>query len=444
MTPEQLQAVNREVNRRVSDEIVKRREQFADRLIVLIFFLGVLWGSLAYGADPELIRARSCLVFPWDETNGFQSYAQITNTSDQNIVSHWVYWSSSCDKLADVTVCLTPQGGHVMDSSAVQNSIWVDGQSETRGDPVDVGVAATARGLDPSGTLYVAAYGALPGDFLDCLSSGQLVSEAILGRWATANVDVGVAAGGNAQGFGLSDDASRCELPDSTLSGLTVETFAPVSLTSSAITIFAAEESAGEDASFQGELGPACRRRGAFPRPCLVQSPTSFVNDEEIRTSLGDLLFGCSTRIDLTQGVTAQFSTGGAFTLDQPVIVPTDLQLPVVGVGGTTWVGAFSFESVASFGVGHSAWIHEGPAGPTPQSCPPERQIIDPSTGEIIGCLPAPTPSPTPNPTPTPTPVTCPLGSTPIFDPTTGALIGCIAPSPSPTPVPSPEVTPTP
>lgn len=392
-------------------------------------------------ADPELIRARTCLIFPWDESSGFQSYAQISNQSEKNLVTHWVYWSASCDKLADVTVCMTPAGGHVMDSSAVTNAVWVDGESQNRGDPVDLGLAATARGIDPFGTLYVSAYEALPGAFLDCLSSSVLVPEAIVGRWATASVEDSVSAGGNAEGFGISLDGLRCDLPESTLGSLTVQTFAPANLTTSAITLYAAEEESGEDSSFPGELGPACHRRGAFPRPCLIQSPTSFFNDDEIRTSLGDVLFGCSARIDLTTGVTSSFSTGGSFVLDMPVIIPTDLQIAAHAVGGDTWAGAFSFEAVGPFGIGHSAWIREGTAAPTPLACPPERQILDPLTGAVIGCLPAPTPSPSPLPSPTPTPVSCPPGFTPITDPATGLVIGCIPP---PTPIPTETPLPTP
>ena len=163
-----------------------------------------------------------------------------------------------------------------------------------RGDPVDLAAAAAARGVEAAGTLYVSAFRAVPGAFLDCLSTGELVSNALIGRWATANPTSSVAAGGNAEGFGLSGDLSRCELPEATLSSLTVQTFAPARLTQSAITVYAAEENGGEDASFPGELGPACRRRGAFPRPCLIQAPTVFANDEEVRTSLGDLLLGAA------------------------------------------------------------------------------------------------------------------------------------------------------
>jgi hypothetical protein len=377
---------------------------------------------------------------PWDLTSTFESFAQITNTSSTNVVTHWVYWSNSCDKMADVTVCLTPDGGHVMDASAVTNAIWVDGESQNRGDPVNLRAAAMARGVEPAGTLYVSAFQAMPGDFLDCLSTGSLVPESLIGRWATADPDTSVSAGGNAQGFGLSPDVSRCDLPDLTLGAITVQTFAPVNLSTSAITLFVTEENAGDDSSFPGELGPACHRRGAFDRPCLVQTPTSFTNNEEVRTSLGDLLFGCSIRIDLTTGVTAQFSTGGTFTLDMPVIIPTDLQLPVKAVGGTTWAGGFSFEGLGPFGVGTNAWIKEGPPGPTPFPCPLDRQIIDPITGNVIGCLPI-SPTPTPIPTPTPTPISCPPGFTPIFD-LNGIIVGCIAPSPTPSPVATPEPTP--
>lgn len=399
------------------------------------------WSSSARADDPELIRPRSCLIAPWDETDGFQSYNQITNKSSGNIVTHWVYWSSTCDKLADVTVCLTPDGSHIMDSSAVQNSIWVDGESQNRGDPIDLGTAAEARGLEPNGTLYVSAYEARAGDFLDCIATSQLAPEAIIGRWATADTVTNVSSGGNDEGFGLDISGSYCDLPERTLDAVTVQTFAPASLTTSSVVGYVAEERAGEDGGFPGELGPACRRRGAIDRPCVIEAETAFYNSNEIRTSLPDVIFACSIRFSLLSGITANFGTGGTYVFTQPLVIPTDLVLSPKTVGGTTWAGGFNFEGVGPYGAAHAAWIKESVPEPTPTpaefDCPPERQIRAPITGEVIGCLPEPTPVPTPTPEPTaePTPLSCPDGFTPILDPGTGEVIGCIPPS-TPTPEP--------
>lgn len=362
----------------------------------------VLIASAARAADD----AATCLVMPWDASENRVGFHAVTNTSQSDVVVHWVYWSGNCEKLADVTTCQTALGGDIQDVHALTNKRWINGESIQRGNAIDLQAAAESRGFPPYGTLYVSAYKAEAGQFSDCRPTSVLAADAIVGTWTLGDISTGVGAGGVADAYDVEEN--RCVVPEEILEAVTIQTFAPATLGFSSIVGHVTAENAGRDANFVGELGPACSRRGAIDRPCVVVAQTDFVDNNELGTSLPDVVFGCSIQRSLLDGITENFSTGGQFRFLQPLIVPSDLTLDPypVGTQGTV-AGAFVAQGLATFGAGHRGWRKTSPIvvpDPTPTPEPfacddDEIPIVGPGA-EVIGCIPQPTLSPTGTPTP--------------------------------------------
>lgn len=371
--------------------------------------VALLMSVLCVGSARADDDAAGCLVMPWDASEERVGFNFVSNTSSQDVVVHWVYWSANCEKLADVTTCQTALGGDIQDVHAVTNKRWVNGESIQRGDPIDLRLAAESRGFPAYGTLYVSAYEAEAGQFLDCRPSTRLADDTIVGTSTVGDIPTGIGAQVDAEGFDVEE--GRCVVPDDTLDVVTIQTFAPASLEFSSIIGHVTKENGGRDSDFAGELGPACARLGAIERPCVVVAQTDYIDNNEIGTSLPDVVFACSIQRSLLDSVTESFSTGGQFRFVQPMIVPTDLQLPSVPVGGEsgTVAGAFNVMGLGNFGAGHRGWKK------TTAPLPPE-----------------------PEPTPTP----CPDGTTPRFNPD-GSIAFC-EPDPTPVPTPTPQLIPVP
>lgn len=367
--------------------------------------LVVGFATPAYADDD----AAACLVLPWDAQEGRTSFQFVSNTSSKDVVVHWVYWSENCEKLADVTTCQTAGGGDIQDATAVTNKRWINGESVDRGDPINLRAAAESRGFPAYGTLYVASYEAEAGQFDDCRPTSTLADDTIVGTSTVADFATGVGAGVSADAYGVEE--GRCAVPDEVLDVVTIQSFAPVSLEFSSIIGHVTQENGGRDSDFPGELGPACARLGAIERPCVVVAQTDYIDNNEIGTSLPDVVFACSLQRSLLNSVTESFSTGGQFRFVHPMIVPSDLQLESfpVGENGTT-AGAFNRYGLGTYGAGHKGWK---------------------KTSDIV--IP-------PEPTPTPTPE-CPEGTTPILNPD-GSIAFC-QPLPTPTPEPTPVLVPT-
>ena len=339
-------------------------------------------------------EAATCLVMPWDAREGRVTFNTVNNTGDEDVVVHWVYWSSNCEKLIDVTTCQTPDGGDVQDAKAVENRRWIDGESVGRGSPISAGVAAESRGFPAYGTLYVSAFVAESGQFDDCRPTDTLAEDAIVGTWTVADLSSGAAAGGKAAAYDVADD--RCVVPDEILDRVVIQTFAPSLLDFSSIIGHVTVENGGRDSSYPGELGPACARQGAIERPCVVQAQTKFWDNNEIFTSLPDVVFACSIQQSLLDGISASFSGNGTFEIVSPMIVPTDLLLEAypVGMNGTD-AGAFVAQGLGNLGTGHEGWRKTTVVTPEPTATPTPAATPEPTA----------TPTPAASPTPTATPV---------------------------------------
>ena len=355
----------------------------------------------------------AALVAPFDQSEGHKTYltahgggAFSPSTGVPAVLTHWTFWSDSCQHLANFSVCLTQDDSVVIDVSNM-GAIGPDNERlESRFDLTGY------RGLVTVHAYQTDARCRNPADL-----GFQLIDRAIWGTWSIANTRTNAAAGDRMQSLNLVDGAVA--VPEERFRALDVAFFQPDSLTSSDVVLLVVVENFGD---FPGEIGPPQGR-------VIVGTQVQACDTQEQCLSLPDLQIGCalfSTLIPSPGAIippTLMPGSSGFLRLSSPRFVKSD---PAI-TGGDLWLYAWHLQQLGAFGTGARG------------------TYLDP----LEFATPTPTPSPTPTATPEPTPsaaATLPT-ATPGASPSPSATPGGTPPSPTPTsPVatPTPETTPTP
>lgn len=240
------------------------------------------------------------LVMPFDSTDGKASFLVVSNLNGTSphaaqVSTHWVFWSETCDELADVAICLTLNDTIVVDPRHVRA---VGRDNEERGPVVDLD---GKRGL-----VTVTAYETdeACADFR--LSGGVLRDDAIVGAYTFADQAAGYSFGRDAEGFGTDNPSNpkRVVLPRIAAGDrFALQVFDPGSTEASVAVL----------AHLRGfESGPV------EPVNDPLTFSTTFTDNLEVSVSLPDVSVGCVKFVPLAPGLipdTISTNSSGLFTL---------------------------------------------------------------------------------------------------------------------------------
>lgn len=298
--------------------------------VMLAVVAGVFMARATYGYDsgrayPE---AGNALVAPFDVNDGKVTFVAVSNVGDQKLSTHWAFWSSSCEHLVNVSVCLTPDDTVVVDPRALQA---VDENNDGVGPTIDLS--------GNSGFFTVTAF-ATDETCQDRARTGApLVDDTLIGTVTLADLATTASLGATPLTLGLDPTGSRTELPDLAVIEVNAETFAPEDLEASTLYAFALEENAGD---FPGELGPIAGS--------LIAS-ASYYDNMEIRTSLPDLDLGCAAALDLLSFLKPLGgATAGTLRLEDLMVLRND-GTSAEPLGGSTGAFGYVFQALGPFGV---------------------------------------------------------------------------------------------
>ncbi len=410
--------------------------------------LGLLLGAgtSSFGQTPIDINS-AAVAGPFNEADGHKTYITASapggfsfTTGLPQIVTHWTFWSDSCQHLADFEACLTLNDTIVVDVSDM-GGIGIDNERlNTRFDLTGY-----------RGTFTIHAFEADPRCREPADAGYRLVPEAINATWTIADIRAAAAFGDRAFGFDLDPTGTFVEVPQENFEAVDLSFFNPDSLSSSSVILLSIVENFGD---FTGELGPPQGRIvvGAQARACDTQ---------EACLSLPDVQIGCALFGSLIPGPgglipeTLMPSSSGFYRLSTPRFVQNDVGL----TNDEIWIYSFHGQQLGPFGTGargiYTNILNVAPT-PTPTASP-TASLTPAPTPTLATATPAATPtpggSPTATPVETPTPLPSPAGPTPtagVATPTPVATL-LVTPSPTPTPFlfspspfPSPSATPTP
>jgi hypothetical protein len=420
------------------------------RLAVLGLCLALVGTAHAQTPVSEVLSA--ALVAPFDQSEGHRTYLTAHGggafsplTGVPAVITHWTFWSETCEHLANFNVCLTQDDSVVIDLSDMgaigPDNERLDSRFNLEG----------FRGLVTVHAYQTDARCRHPGDL-----GFQLIDRAIWGTWSIANTRTNAAAGDRMQSLNLGDDGAVA-VPDERFRALDVAFFNPESLTSSEVVFLVVVERFGD---YVGELGPPQGR-------VIVGTQVQACDVQEQCLSLPDLQISCALFSSLIPGPgaiipgTLMPGSSGFLRLSSPRFVKED---PAI-TGGDLWLYAWHLQQLGPFGTGARGTyldpIEFATPTPTPSATPtssPTPGVTPtlatstpggsptPSVTPSVGVTGTPeltaTPalSPTPSPGGSPTPIASPTGSQ---APPTGTPEVTATPTGSPTPVSTPSATPT-
>jgi hypothetical protein len=362
--------------------------------LVVLFSAGAAW-ALEDDLDASLTQPAAALVAPFDSVDGMTYLAVSQPPGGKTLATHWVFWSESCDHLADVWICLTAGDTVVVDSTNIQA---IDDQNQPVGPVVDL--------TGERGFVTVTAFDG--SESCQNPPSPVPVDDAIVGFYTIADPASGASFGLDMVGFGLTSSApSRVELPELTLQRIDLQTFNPEMLDQSEVMLIALQEGSGGAGAGGVELAPLTG----------VSSDVSFFDNLEVPLSLPGVRISCALFGPLVG------------TLIPPAIVPGSsglvrLEGPNVGgqpIGGHTWLIGFLGMRVGNFGTATNGRYPIGVPPPTLSPTP----VGTPSPTAEPTAVPTPSAAPTATPTPalTATPAsTATPGATPTAGPTPTAV----------------------
>jgi hypothetical protein len=410
------------------------------RLVALGVWLALVGTAHAQTPVSEVLSA--ALVAPFDQSEGHRTYLTAHGggafsplTGVPAVITHWTFWSESCQHLANFNVCLTQDDSVVIDVSDM-GAVGPDNERlDSRFDLTGF------RGLVTVHAYQTDASCRHPGDL-----GFQLVDRAIWGTWSIADTRTNAAAGDRMQSLNLGDDGAVA-VPDERFRALDVAFFQPDSLTSSEVVFLVVVERFGD---YVGELGPPQGR-------VIVGTQVQACDVQEQCLSLPDLQISCalfSTLIPSPGAIipeTLMPGSSGFLRLSSPRFVKED---PAI-TGGDLWLYAWHLQQLGPFGTG-ARGTYLDPlefATPTPTPSPTPSASATPEVTPTLatstpGVSPTPsagvtgTPELTATPPLTPTPT---LGGspTPIASPTASQVPPTATPAPTSTAVGSPTPSPT-
>jgi hypothetical protein len=393
----------------------------------------------------------SALVMPFDASTSTVSFLVVSHPAGEpagGVRTHWAFWDETCEPLADVILCLPPDGSTIVDPRHVPAS----------GGVTDLG--------GQRGFVTVTAYE--PGTACDPSDQGRgtLSHGALIGSFTLADIASGVSFGGAAQALGADPSGTFVDLgttsdaaTDVRQTSLRLQSFDPADLDVSRVILIALEEKAGAGAFRAIEPGPVSA--GADD----VQTSVRFAGRDGASITLPEARLGCATFTSLRRADTPTLlpvggpgdavSSGGFLALENPRIGdrPLGRSTALIGFHGQG-VGTFGVLAVGDTTLGSSSAPTPAPTGaatatPRPSTTPTARPSITPTPRATGAVSPTPAGSATPRPTgsivaPTTTPVATPTVVV-IATPSPAASTSPHAPTPSPAPTvtKAPGTTPT-
>lgn len=278
------------------------------------------------------------LVMPFDATEGKSTFLLVSNIHGTSsfggaqITTHWTFWSETCDELADFSICLTLNDTVVVDPT---NARSLGAGNEEQGPIINL---TGKRGL-----VTVTAY-ETNNTCADFSHAGAvLTDDAIVGTFTFADTDLGFAFGNDAFGLGLNDAGTAVVLPPSEIvDSYNIEVFDPTSVESSVVVLSHLREfSAGQ----------------VEPNPAGIRFATTFIDINEIPTSLPDQTAGC---VKFAQ-ISSDAGTTGLIPPTVDVTTSGIIRLhPVSGFGPNDYLYSIVGQAVGPFGASTSAKVKLG------------------------------------------------------------------------------------
>jgi len=276
------------------------------------------------------------LIMPFDSREGKASFLLVSNINGTSssggaqITTHWTFWSETCDELANFSICLT-----------LNDTVVVDPTNARAIGPDNSEVGPLINLTGERGLVTVTAYetNEVCGGFSQ---TGQvLVDDAIVGAFTFADTEVGYAFGNDAFGLGLNFLGNAVELPDSSVIGsYNIQTFDPTSVEASVVFLsHLREQSVGQ----------------VEPSNANIRFATTFIDINEIPTSLPDQLVGC---VEFKTVSTPDGGPAGLIPASVDVTTSGLIRLdPVSGFGPSDYLYGIIGQAVGPFGASTSAKV---------------------------------------------------------------------------------------
>jgi hypothetical protein len=264
---------------------VKREGRILTTLAAAGLILGISSTAQAFLFDDQysLTQPAAELVMPFDATEGKASFLLVSNphavsSEASQISTHWIFWGTNCNELANVSMCLTLNDTVVVDPT---NFRGLGPDNEPLGPVVNL---TGQRGL-----VTVIAYETDE----DCRSfaqtGGVLKDSAIVGTFTIADTDAGYSFGNDAFGLFLDDSGTQVQLPDgSDVDRYAIQTLNPDSVDASLVVL-----------SHLTEANTIVR-----PAAANARFFASFYDNLEVPTSLPDVQVGCPVFRTIVGGTT--------------------------------------------------------------------------------------------------------------------------------------------
>jgi hypothetical protein len=249
----------------------------------LILGMGGNANALLFDDQYSLTQPATELVMPFDATQGKASFLLVSNphavSSDAPAVStHWIFWGTNCNELANVSMCLTLNDTVVVDPT---NFRGLGPNNEPLGPTVNL---SGQRGL-----VTVIAYETDATCRPFNLTGSNFAESAIVGTFTIAYTNAGYSFGNDAFGLFLNDAGTAVRLPDgSDVDRFAIQTLNPESVETSLVVL-----------SRLQETGDIVR-----PSPPNRRFFASFYDNLEVNTSLPDVTVGCPVFRTIVGGAT--------------------------------------------------------------------------------------------------------------------------------------------
>ncbi|HEY8516876.1 MAG TPA: hypothetical protein VIS07_15310 [Candidatus Binatia bacterium] len=322
-------------------KVMRERRILAALAMASAFVLGTAGTSSAQilplvEEDFSHIQPAAQLVMPFDATEGKESFLIVSNIGGTSpaggpqITTHWTFWSSNCNELANFSICLTLNDTVVVDPT---NARAIGPDNSEFGPVINL---TGQRGL-----VTVTAYETnnVCGDFSS--TGAQLIDNAIVGTFTFADTSVGYAFGNDAFGLGLDVTGTRVELPESGIvDSFNIQTFDPTSVEASVVVLSHLREQP------VGQVEPS---------NAAIRFATTFYDINEIPTSLPDQTVGC---VKFTTVSSEPGGPAGLIPANINVTTSGIIRLePVAGFTPTSYLYGIIGQAVGPFGASSSTKV---------------------------------------------------------------------------------------
>lgn len=219
------------------------------------------------------------LVMPYDTLNNDLlppsparvTFLTVSNVSDRQVSTHWIFWSEDCAEVVNFSICLTPNDTVVVDP---RDMGAMNAANERIGPDISL--------EDVRGVATVIAY-ETDDNCSPYSSTTPIAGESIVGSFTFADIDAGYSFGNDAFGLGT-DSSGAVQVPEPDIGEdnfeFAIQTFDPTSVPNSLAVLTHLTEAS------DNTVRPAASGSLRFF--------TSFVDTVEIPTSLPDTTVRCT------------------------------------------------------------------------------------------------------------------------------------------------------